>query len=194
MQEYKIILGIITIAIAIISYGFYFRDIFWGHTKPQPFSWFIWSVLSAIAFTAQVNQNAGPGAWITGFTALVCLVISILASFKMTWQFHFFDWASLFAALFALVIWDYTKQPGTAVVLVAVTYFLGFLPTFRKGYLKPEEETATTFALNAIKFGISIFALGSLSLATWLYPATLFLLNALLALMLVARRKYLAIV
>ena len=192
MDEYKILLGYLTIAIAFVSYGLYFRDIFSGKTKPQPFSWFIWSVLSAIAFSAQVTENAGPGAWITGLTAAVCLVISVLASFKMTWRFSLLDWGSLIAAMAALIVWNYTKQPNLAVILVTITYALGFLPTFYKGYLRPNEETLETFALNASKFGIAVFALSSFSVATWLYPAALFFLNSVLAGMLFIRRRYIS--
>jgi hypothetical protein len=189
MQDYKTILGFLTIAIALVSYSFYFKGIFFGNTKPQPFSWFIWSVLSGVAFAAQVTENAGPGAWITGFTAVVCLTISIIASFKMDWRFKMVDWLSLFAALAALILWHYTSNPGLAVILVSLAYALGFIPTFFKAYYKPGEETDITFALNSIKFGISIIALNSFSVATWLYPATLFLLNGLFALFLLMRRR-----
>jgi hypothetical protein len=189
MQNYKIILGFITIAIAVVSYGFYFKDIFFGNTKPQPFSWFIWAILSAIAFAAQLTENAGPGAWITGFTAVICIAISIVASFKMDWSFKLLDWLSLFLALAALVLWRYTSNPSLAAILVGAAFILGFAPTFFKGYDKPGEETSVTFMLNAIKFGIAIIALNSFSLATWLYPATLFLSNGLFVVFLLARRR-----
>jgi len=189
MQEYKIVLGVLTIAIALVSYSFYFRDIFSGKTKPHAFSWFVWSVLAGIVFAAQLVENAGPGAWITGFTAVVCLAISILASFKATEQFKAFDWISLAAALAALVLWHLTKNPNLAVVLVSAANVFGFLPTFRKGYYKPQEETLTTFILNGTKFGISILALSSFSLATWLYPATVAVANGIFAALLIVRRR-----
>lgn len=189
MADYKVILGFITIVIAIVSYGFYFKGIFFGNTKPQPFSWFVWSVISAIAFAAQISQKAGPGAWITGFTAVICLAISVVASFKMDWQFKVLDWLSLFGALAALIVWRYTNDPNIAAVLVSLAFALGFVPTFFKAYKKPAEETAITFALNSLKFGIALIALNSFSLATGLYPTTLFLLNGLFAIFLFSRRK-----
>ena len=188
-MDHKIILGFLTIVIALVSYGIYFRNIFLGKTKPHAFSWFIWAVLSGIVFFAQVVENAGPGAWITGFTAVVCFIISVVASFKTEEQFSVFDWTSLTCALAALILWRFTKDPGLAVGLISLTYALGFLPTFAKGYRKPYEETATTFALNALKFAVSILALATFSLATWLYPVTLVLLNGIFAAMLLLRRK-----
>ena len=147
MADYKVTLGFITIAIAVISYGFYFKGIFFGHTKPQPFSWFVWSVLSAIAF----------------------------------------------AALAALIIWRYTSDPNIAVILVSLAFALGFVPTFFKSYNKPGQETAVTFALNSVKFDIAVIALNSFSVASWLYPTTLFVLNGTFALFLLARRRELKI-
>lgn len=189
MTGYKDVLGIVTLLIAVVSYSFYFKDVFLGHTRPQPFSWFVWSVLSAVAFAGQIASTAGPGAWITGFTAVVCLIISVIASFKGATQFKILDWISLFAALAALLLWYCTRQPVLAEMLVSAAYALGFIPTIVKSYNKPQEETATTFGLNSIKFGISIFSLTVFSVATWLYPLTLFVLNGLFAIMLLARRQ-----
>lgn len=189
MSDYKIILGFITLGIATVSYSFYFRDIFLGKTKPHAFSWFAWSVLSGTVFIAQLLGNAGPGAWITGFTAVACFAVSVIASFKNEEPFKIFDWVSLLAALAALILWRFTGQPAVAVLLVSAAYCFGFLPTFRKGYQKPFQETVATFALNSLKFGISIFALNSLSVNTWLYPATLFASNGLFVIMLLARRE-----
>jgi hypothetical protein len=192
MQDYKIILGFVTLVIAVISYSFYFRNIYLGLTKPHAFSWFVWSVISGIAFFAQISENGGAGAWVTGFTAVVCFVISVLASFKASEPFKVFDWVSLFAALGALILWYYSNNPTWAVVLVSIVYALGFLPTYRKAFYKPEQETAITFALNAFKFAISIVALDSFSVSTWFYPLTLVVLNFCFVVMLVIRRKQFA--
>ncbi len=187
-MNYQSVLGALTILIALGSYGLYFRNIFLGKTKPHAFSWFIWAVLSAIIFVAQVIEHGGAGAWVTGFTAIACFIISVVASFTNQEPFNLLDWVSLAAALAGLVLWGYTKDPTMAVILISITFAFGFLPTFRKGYNKPYEETATTFALNGLKFGISILALESFTTATWLYPATLVSLNGLFVCMLLIRR------
>jgi hypothetical protein len=188
-MDYKNILGFLTIAIAIISYSLYFRNIYLGKTKPHAFSWFIWSVLAGIVFVAQVVEKGGAGAWITGFTAIVCFIISVIASFKTSEQFGIFDWLSLTAAVASIILWRFTKNPTLSVILISLTFAWGFLPTFRKAYYKPFEETATTFALNGLKFGISIFALSAFTISTWLYPATLAILNGVFTIFLLILRK-----
>jgi len=80
--NYKEYLGFTATAIAFVSYLPYFRDIFANKTKPHAFSWLVWGALTAIGFAGQVAGHAGPGAWVTGFTALICFLIFIAALFK----------------------------------------------------------------------------------------------------------------
>ncbi len=188
-MDYKIVLGFLTIAISFVSYGLYSRNIFLGVTRPHAFSWFIWSLLSGIVFITQILGDGGAGAWVTGFTAIVCFIISILASFKTEEEFTWFDWVSLAAAMATLILWRFAENPNLAVILISLTFAIGFLPTFRKAYYNPHQETATTFALNGFKFGISIFALNSRSLTTWLFPVTLAVLNIFFVFLLLVRRK-----
>ena len=73
MTDYKIVLGLLAVAAGFGGYVPYFADIFKGLTKPHIFSWLVWSVLETIGFFAQVVKGAGPGSWVTGVTAVLCL-------------------------------------------------------------------------------------------------------------------------
>jgi hypothetical protein len=188
-MDYKIVLGIIATIIGLIGYAPYFRDIFIGKTKPHVFSWFIWSVLTCIAFVAQVIEGAGAGAWVTGFTALICFVISILAVKYGEKQITRIDSLCLFGALVGIVLWLLTDNPLAAVVLITVTDALAFIPTFRKTYHKPEEETLIEYFLASVKFLVGLFALESFNLTTTLYPASLVLMNGAFVVMVLRRRK-----
>ena len=191
MFEYKVSLGILAILVGLISYVPYFRNIFSGKTKPHAFSWFVWSVLTGIAFAAQLVKRGGAGAWVTGFTALAGFVIFLLALYKGKKDFPLFDWLCLASAFIAAGLWWYTKDPTGSIILITVTDALAFLPTFRKGYYKPHEETATTFALSSIKFLIALFALETFTLVTALYPVSLVITNGLFVVLLCVRRKQL---
>ena len=50
-----------------------------GTNKPHIFTWVIWSLLTFIAFAAQVAGGAGPGAWVTGATGIICVIITAAA-------------------------------------------------------------------------------------------------------------------
>src|SRR3990167_9255905 len=128
----NVYLGILATLIAIYAYIPYFRNIFRGKTKPHAFSWFVWFLLTAIAFFAQVSDNAGPGAWVTGFTAVICFVIFIFGLKRGEKDIVWIDWLSLVGALLALGLWAITNEPLLSVILITLIDALGFVPTFRK--------------------------------------------------------------
>lgn len=189
MQYYKIFLAYLAVAVVALSYLPYFKDIFLNKTKPHVFSWLVWTVEMSLAFAIQISQHAGSGSLVTGFSALVCLIIFTISIFKGHKQFSAFDWISLILALSALILWLFAKNPVAAILLVAAADTLGFFPSFRKVYSKPQEETAAIYGLNFIGFGLTILALESYSLTTWFYPLVLSAVNGAFYLYIHARRK-----
>ena len=187
-MEIKPILGVVATGIAFVSYVPYIRDILANKTKLHAFSWLVWGILTAISFAAQVTNNAGPGAWVMGFTAVVDLVIFTFALVKGKKNIVMIDWVVLTGAGLAMFMWYITKTPLISVVLITLTDALGFAPTFRKSFVKPWEETLSTYALSGMKFVVAIFALESFSLVTGLYPVYLVLANASFVGMLLWRR------
>jgi len=187
-------LGFTAVAIGIFSYLPYFRDVFAGKTKPHAFSWFIWGLLTGIAFFAQLHDNAGPGAWATGITAVVCLAMAALALKVGRQNIAPVDWLFLAGALVALALWAITKNPLGSVVLVTLIDAMAYIPTFRKSFHKPQEETLITYSLAALKFAIAVAALDKFSLVTVLYPLSLVITNTIFVSMVLVRRKSLVIV
>ncbi len=188
-MDLKIALALVAIAMTAAGYFFYFRDIFAGKTKPHAFSWLVWATLTGIAFFGQTSDHAGPGAWVTAATALVSFVIFALALKKGEKDITRSDTLNLFAAGGALALWFVTSNPLLSVVLITVVDFLGFMPTIRKSYHKPHEETLVHYVLAGLKFLLAILALDNYSLVTWLYPASLVAANIFFVVMLVARRR-----
>lgn len=185
----KTVLGITATVMALVSYIPYIRNMLSGKTKPHAFSWLVWGALTAIAFVGQISDGAGPGAWVTGFTACISFFIFITALRTGEKDITKTDWLSLVGAGIAMLLWWATSDPLIAVMLITVIDALGFFPTFRKSYQKPYQETAITFALSALKFVIAILALENLTPTTWLYPASLVLMNGIFVIMLLIRRK-----
>jgi hypothetical protein len=187
--DYKILLGVLTILIGVVSYSFYFRDLLRGRTKPDAFSWLIWGVLASVIFFAQSAKDGGPGTWATAFTAVVCFLIAATAFFRGKSRLKTIDTLSLIAAAVGVALWYYTNNPLFTVLLSVGIGAVGFVPTFRKAFDRPREETAITYFLNGLKFLIAILALDSFTLVTWLYPAALVFLNMSLAAMLYWKKR-----
>lgn len=189
MTDYKTILGVLAVVIGFIGYAPYFRDIFRGKTKPHVFSWLVWSILTAIGFLAQITRDAGAGAWVTGFTALICFIIAGLAFKYGEKEITKVDWLCFIGALLGVVFWVITSNPATAVIIITITDAVAFFPTFRKTYYKPDEETLFEYAFASLKSLIGVFALSSFNLTTALYPASLVVMNGAFVIMAVYRRR-----
>ncbi len=189
--SFKIIVAVISVILTLIGYSFYFRDMFSGKTKPHAYSWLVWALLTAIAFAGQVSDGAGPGAWITGLTAVASFIIFGIAITSGEKNIVLSDKLNLSGAAIALLIWFFTKDPVFSIVLITIIDFLGFIPTIRKSYSKPYEETLIHYVLAGIKFLLAIIALDNYTLTTWLYPASLVLGNLFFVPMLIIRRRQL---
>ena len=189
MNNYKTILAVIGIVVGFIGYVPYIRDVLAKRTKPHTFSWLAWTLLETIAFVAQVAKGGGAGTWVLGFSAMVALFITCIALIRRDTEIHLFDWIALSGAVVGIILWALTKNPLTAVILVTLSDALAFIPTFRKSFYKPEQETLVEYSLSAVKFIISIFALQSLNLTTYLYPISLIVTNSSFVIMSLIRRK-----
>lgn len=189
MLDYKTALGIVAVVISIFGYVPYFRDIFAGKTKPHAFSWLVWSVLNAIAFAGQVHGKGGAGTWAVGLTALALFWIFILAVKTGERNIRPFDWICLSGAAAALLLWFLTKQPLASIILITVVDAFGFLPTIRKAYGKPYQETLVTYEINTVKYLLVVLALENYTLVTTLFPLAVAIMNGLFVVMLVVRRK-----
>ncbi len=70
-------------------------------------------------------------------------------------------------------------------------FSIGFIPTVRKAFMKPQEETLINWFLIAVSFGLGLLALDSMAIETWIYSVFLFIVNVLMTLYLVIRRSQL---
>ena len=192
MGDPKVILGLAAVVVGLIGYVPYYRDIFRGTTKPHPFSWIGFSLLLGITFFAQMSTGAGAGAWVTGLSSLATFGIAILSFTKGERDITRFDWLCFVGALLGIVFWRATSNPLTAVVIVTVVDAAVFLPTYRKAYFKPREETMTLYVFSALKWLISISALASFNLTSTLFPVSVVTTNTAFVIMLLIRRRQLA--
>lgn len=190
-MDYKIILSGLGIGVAILSYVLYFRDIAQGKTKPHAFSWFVWSILEIIGFGVLLSAQAGPGAWITGCSALFTFTIAMIGLKQKVQQYTITDWIALTLALLAIILWWLTKQPAIAIILVATADTLGFIPTFRKSYHQPWQESISMYALSALKYVFALLALDQYAFTTVFYQGILVCMNSAFITLSIIRRKQL---
>jgi len=144
----------------------------------------------AVAFAAQFSEGAGPGAWVVGFTTLICFIIAAIG-LGATSRIYITrsDWAFFITAIAAIPVWYLTGDPLWSVIIVTVVDTIAFVPTLRKAYLYPETESFWNSALATVKFALGVMALEVFTWTTALYPISLVLVNFAYALMLILRRR-----
>lgn len=183
------IIGALATILALLAYAPYFRDILRKKTKPHAISWLIWTIVGGVAFFGQQSDSAGPGSWVIGTVAVICFAIFLLSIFRGENEIRKFDWTCLACSLCAVPLWIVTDSPLLSVLLVTTIDATGFLPTFRKTWKKPYEETLTTYSINTAHSLLSIAALDHVSVITVIYPLMLAVMNFAVSAMIIARRS-----
>ena len=177
------------VVFGIAGQALYLKDILQGSIKPHPFSWLGWASLDAVIFSAQIAGGGGAGSWVTGVAVLANTVIAVLSLRRGEKRITLSDWTCFVGAVLGIVLWKLTADPLGAVIIISAVNFIAFVPTFRKAYLRPNEEALNIFAFDVIKFILGIAALGVLSPTTALFPASAMISNVIFILMVVLRRQ-----
>ena len=189
MKEF---LGIAAMVLALIAYVPYIRDVLKSKTKPHVYSWFIWGLLSLLIAALQIKKGAGPGAYMTLFTGLISLYIFTLGLRNGRKDITRIDTVVFITALIATGIWLFADQLLTSMILLIGADALASMPTFRKSWHKPREETLVFWAISPIRHAISVGAIASYNAVTLLNPLTWVVINTSFVLMLIFRRKKLS--
>jgi hypothetical protein len=182
-------LGLSAVVICLIGYLPYLWGMYCGWVKPHAFSWLIWGLLTGIAYAAQVADQAGPGSWVTGVTAAVCLAVAVWAWLR--WRLTHvarIDWYFFAAALAAIPLWLGARTPFYSVIWITVIDALAYVPTFRKSWLRPYDEALFTYVTNTLKFLLALAALPEQTVVSSLYPWSLVVTNSLFIGMVMYRR------
>ena len=188
----KDIVGSIAIILTLVGYAPYIRDTIKGKTTPHVYTWFIWGFVTLIAFALQVSAHAGFGSLVTLAAGIVCLAIFVLGLRIGEKDIAPIDTVCLCLALIALVVWVFAKQPVASVIIVSTADMLGFVPTIRKSWDKPYQETLLSYEMNTLRFALAIFALSRYTIVTSLYAITWVVANGLFSIYLIIRRRQVA--
>lgn len=188
-MDIKLFFGLASSFVAIVCFVPYLIDIVKKKTEPHMYSWLIWTVLQVVGVMAQLKDGAGYGSWALAIGAFFCFAIFLLSFKYGTKNISKFDIFCLISSLLAIIIYININNPVWAIIVVATIDFVGFLPTFRKGFQEPFSETPSTFVMSAMANFLSLLALQNYSLTTVLYIASLFVTNSSFATMIYLRKR-----
>jgi hypothetical protein len=191
-MDMKHFFGLVATILVFVAYVPYVKHVLSGKTKPHVYSWFIWGLLSVLVAALQFQKGAGSGAWMTLAAGLVSFLVFFLGLPNGKKDITKIDTGIFIAALFAAGIWLLAERPLTSMLLLVGAGVLGSIPTFRKSWHKPHEETLIYWSISPIRHGLSIFAITSYNTITMLNPLTWVVVNTCMSLLLIIRRRKLA--
>jgi len=185
----KNVLTIISLILGFLIYVPYLIKIIRKEASPHVFSWLTWGTLIGLGFILSLTNGGGQGAWIFALESFFCFLVAVYALLQKEKNITLSDQLVFAAALIITGFYIFTKDAIISVVLAAAIDFLGFIPTFRKSYLKPHSEPLFSYLFSALAFLVSLGALAAYNFTTLFYSLTLVLTNLSLVFFLIARRK-----
>ena len=185
----KELLGITATILAFVAYAPYIRDVLKGKTKPHIYSWSIWGLLTLLVSALQFKEGAGPGAYMTLATGFISFLVFFLGLRNGKKYITTLDTLIFIMALVATGLWLLAEQPLSSMLLLVGAGLLGSIPTFRKSWHKPHEETLFYWGISPIRHAISIGAIASYNAVTLLNPIVWVVINSSLSILLIIRRK-----
>ena len=188
MDDWRDALGLLSVALAILAAIIYIAQTLRGEVRPHPLSWFLFGILSLTGYLVQRDEGARQGSWTLMAMTVICFLFVAASVARGERSFSRREWAFAVAGGAVFVVYLFTRQSNVAAALTTLVDALGYGPTFVRGWSQPKKDSVASFALNGIKFVPSLMAMDPLSFATSFYPATLLVLNAAVAIMLVMRR------
>jgi hypothetical protein len=192
LEDWRDVLGILSVAMAILAAVIYIFQTLRGEVRPHPLSWFLFGILSATGYWVQRDQGANQGSWTLLAMTVICFLFVAASVARGERSFSKQEWAFAVAGGAVFVLYLFTREANIAAALTTVVDALGYGPTFIRGWSHPKKDSVTSFALNGAKFVPSLMAMDPISFATSFYPATLLVLNAAVSIMLVMRGRVVA--
>ncbi len=173
----KDILAVIAAIIAVAGNLPYIRDAFTKRVKPHPYTWLVWTIVSAIVFFGQIAKGAGIGALPAGVAEIFTVIIFL---FSLQYGFKYVrktDTYYLIAALLGIIPWLIFDNPTFSVIIAVTIDLIAFVPTLRKTYLHPETETPILYGSNVLRHILTLFSLRAYNIATTLHSIAMIITN-----------------
>ncbi len=185
----KEFVALIAALLAIVGNVPYVRDVVRGRVKPHPYTWFVWTIVSAVVFFGQLAKGAGIGALPTAASEIFTLIIFLLSLKYGFKHIRRIDTVFLCIALLGLIPWWLTKDPTVSVIIVVTIDVIGFIPTLQKTWREPETEVPLLFGTNVVRHILMLFSLQAYNVATTLHSIAMITTNSLMTLFILFRRS-----
>lgn len=188
LGDMKETLAVIAAVLAIIGNVPYLIDIVKGKTKPHPYTWLVWSVVSCIVFFGQLKSGGGVGSIPTAASEIFTILI-FLFSLKYGFKgIKTVDTIFLVVALAGIIPWILTNDATLSVIIAVSIDLVAFVPTIRKTWREPATETPILYTMNIVRHVLALFALEAYNIATTLHSLAMIITNSAMTAIITLKR------
>lgn len=184
---------IISTAMVLIAPIFYIHSILYGKTRPHRTTRFVIAVISLLSTASLLSSNRSAAFWLASASALQATVVFAISLKRGLGGWSKLDLGSLSIAALGIVLWQTTNNPLFGLYASMAADFTGFIPTFIKTYRLPGTELWQYFAIDVGAGAISLAASKDLSAYTISYPIYIFMINAVMVVLILVRKKQLGL-
>ena len=192
-MDLKILFSILWILLSLGAFFHYYYSILQWKTKPHIYTWLIFSLSLGTAYIIQLQNGGGYGSYVTLVEFLWCLVVLLLGSKYGEKNISTSDTLCLVLALLALFLYLNFRLAVISTMLVITIDILAIIPTYRKSYMKPYEETIVLYLISAWIYVFAIMWLATYEFATFWYPLAIMVTDIIFVLFILIRRKQLSV-
>lgn len=148
----------------------YLRLVWQNKIKPHAITHLVWSIILGLNLAIQIFSGVGIGSILLATNLAASFLIFLLCYLKGYIVYDKIDWICFALAIFTVLLWLITKTPLYSVILSCAIDWLALLPSFRKSFTKPREDSSLTFFLSGTEYLLSLPSYRVLSFTTVLYP------------------------
>jgi hypothetical protein len=168
--------------LSVISGWIYIKDILkGGETKPNAVSFFLWTVLQAIALVAQFKEGASLSVVIVIMVTLNTAVVTILA--LVGYGYKKYGKADFYCALLAvaaIVGWQVTGNPVLAICFAIAGDLFAAVPTMIKTKKDPYSEHLPAWGIIVAACVFGVLSTDRLDVANLAFPLYLVMGNGVI--------------
>lgn len=169
----------------------YLFAIFKNKVKPHSFTFLIWSLILGINFLAQIFVGVGLSSILLATNFLSCIVIFLACIRKGYAEYDDKDIACLALGVVAIILWLITKNPLFSVALSCLIDLFAFIPSFRKSFFRPTEDSALTYYVSGLEYVFSFPSYQVFSVIGLMFPVWITLIDFCYATFILIRKKQL---
>ncbi len=175
-------LGEFSFALSIVGALPYIWQIIRGGVRPERTTWFVWTLILALAVWSYRASGASDSVWFLVGDLVVTGILFLLSLWRGRGSWTRLDISCLAVAGLSLLLWEVSHISLFTVWGTLLADAVALVPTIVKSLREPDTESASTYLFSSVAALCGFVAVGQWNLTLLFYPAYLFLANFITAL------------